>query len=1313
MPEDEIQRLIYRVEMDDAGYVRGIESLSASTQKFSQAQEQANQKLKANETELKTASDITETARKRLEQYTGTNEKYRLSLELNLKKAQDEQARLNNLVIQSRKDYEAATKAAQDFANTSQRAANLQPAGGKIPVPTVAAPPQAIPPIIPPIAFEDFDLSEILKLNIDEFDKLRIAIGLAEARMASLNAEDEEFKQLAPLVEKGKEALQQFDNASQKVAVSQGSIREQLRRGREELVRLEQAGQGATEQYFQLEKQVAKLTDQFQDQQQRIRILASDTKLLDFGKGAITAATSAFQAYTAVSILAGDQSEELQKKTMQLFAAMQLLQSLEQLSNLTRREGVLSTLALSGATSVYNTVVGTTTGALRTFRLALLGTGIGAAVIAIGFLVKKYIDWKNAIAEANAEQKALQEINEKAIDSYAAQVTSLTILKNKLSDLTVPEKERIALAVEYNKTADAGNTINVKQIENIDLLNSAIDRQIAKIKERALAEAAASAASEKASVFLKAQAKLVSDFPSLNFSVEQIDKFQEQLRQGTLDITQFTKQQHAEFIAAITSGDLKALINSKKEFDQFTKIAAGVALPTPPPPTGGGKGGGGVQAIKDDFEQRKKALQEAIKDLQQTEFDTEIKVRKEFADKLKAAIDDINKDKGLKPAERKELISLTTTLNTGELDKALEDLRKKRIDAQNKLNDELKNLEQKNTQDRINLLQDEFQRRKELIDFNEQKELQDAQDAQADRIAALDLNRLLIGEQAYQDAKADIISKGEQQALLIQQRFAQQRQDLAADTFQKLLKAYDDAIFQSDLVRDKQILADLQVQLRLYQAGKISFEEFQKAITKIQKDAIAEREAADLQTEKNKLAALDNELSQIEDKYSEHYKNLKKQRDDLEKDITTKETKAVTDTPDPNTKQVETINDYVTAVAGLADAVVQFWAKANEAERNALDRSIAIQTERVNAAQRIAERGNAQYLKAEEDRLNELQIKRENAARRQLAIDAALQASQILVGITGAISKIATPGIGAAEVIAEIAIIVAALATGYGLVKSLQGNQPRLKEGTPYLQREGHKPGVDTIPAWLTEGEAVIPQEKNKKYKKSVEAIYHGKVPADVLNEFVENYVNKNILNEKQIKSDTKNNTVVNRSTSNIDNNSVSNKSVNTYNNFVENIKKIPAKVLETFIEKQYTEKVNKYSSEVLRNIIENYEHSERDNINNERVNKVSERTIKDLNKSVSIEHLNKFIDTHHTIKPVPLPDYQRIKEVAEIKLSHDGKLAGLIVEQNKKLDENTEVNKQVLRAMKTMGIHFNWDKNGVELSLMEALEKREKDKKS
>jgi hypothetical protein len=1180
MPANDIEKVIYKLELDGSGYIQGVESLSASTARFTKEQEAANATLKTNEAALKANTDRLARARKDLEDYNGTNARYRKQLENDVKSAEKDQQQLTELVDKNRIAYEKATQAASDFANVARKATEVQGGAGRVPIPS------AVPsPVIPNLqqALNNIslgDLPDTLERTIPEFEALRKVIGLAEERMKSLNEEDEEFKQLAPIVAKSKEALQLYDDATKKTTGSQQSLRAQLRQAREELVRLEQAGKGATKEYFELEKQTAKLTDEFADQQQRIKILSSDTKALDFGKGAITAATSAFQAYTSIAILAGDESQELQKKTMQLFAAMQLLQAVEEICNLTRREGVLATLAQSAAQSIYTAVVGTSTGALKAFRLALLGTGIGAAVIAIGYLVVKYNELKAAQEKAALQQKLAKEITEEAVQGFATEVTHLELIKRKLDDLTIPQIERIRLAKEYNKTADEGNQIDLKQIDNIGLVNQAIDKQIGKIKERAFARAAENVIAKRAeAVFLaeeEARANvrittIVQPGKKQNLMEAYVDGIEQQ--------TAIARQVDTDPKVIKARDELNAALNAGFKF-----ITADT-LTGPQKPTTDTK-----SHIENVFlEERRKQI-DKLNELNRKAVEDEKTIRKQFADDLVTEdlrIQKLLKDKKLTKPQAETLKVEAAKINTVELNKALEDFNKKIADARKKLNDELKDLQNKSIQDSINLVQDEFQRRSALIEFNEQKEIQDARDNIQDRLDALELDRLLIGEENYQAARAEIVDTGEQNILNITEKYANERQDLSADIFKKALDTAQKILDEQLTEVDEETAEKIKAQKRLLDSGAINYEQFQKAITKIQKDEKAKRDKARLEELRAELDAINARLEAVTD--GEEREQLLARQRSTRSQIAEIESKV--DTTDPGEKKKETLTAYVESVGQLTDAVISFWQKANEAEQKALDRSIEIQQKRVDAAQRIAERGNAQYLKEEEDRLKELEIKRENAARRQLAIDAALQASQILVAITGAVAKIATPGIGIAETIASIAVIVGSLATGYGLVKSLQGNQPHLAEGTTFVQRGKHPQGRDTIPAWLDEGEAVMPKETNKQYKKSIEAIYHGKVPANVMNTFVENYV--------------------------------SNK-----------------------------------------------------------------------------------------IKPLPTPNYEKIKHTAEMSVTHDGRLASMVSDQNRLIAENNDLQRQTLRAMKSMAVNVNMDRNGIAIMVNEFLDQMEIDKR-
>ncbi len=185
---DEIQRTIYKLEIDDSAYTKGIDSLTASTQKFSQQQDIVNKKLQELKIALKAASDAVIAQQRELDNAnTGIINQRQTAL----KAAQAEQAKLTDLVKQTEIEYQKATKLATDFANSTAKVGQ-----GRIPLPPVT--PQQIPQLIPP---GGTGLGEAVGASAAEFEQLRGAIAAAELALSQMNQESEEFKALAPAVE--------------------------------------------------------------------------------------------------------------------------------------------------------------------------------------------------------------------------------------------------------------------------------------------------------------------------------------------------------------------------------------------------------------------------------------------------------------------------------------------------------------------------------------------------------------------------------------------------------------------------------------------------------------------------------------------------------------------------------------------------------------------------------------------------------------------------------------------------------------------------------------------------------------------------------------------------------------------------------------------------------------------------------------------------------------------------------------------------------------------------------------------------------
>ena len=106
----------------------------------------------------------------------------------------------------------------------------------------------------------------------------------------------------------------------------------------------------------------------------------------------------------------------------------------------------------TAAQKVYTLVVGTTTGALKALRIALVATGLGALVVALGFVISKIMEMESATEKMERAQRKLNSAFEASNQIYKDQisliddVTKSNILRAKIAgksekELRVIEKE--------------------------------------------------------------------------------------------------------------------------------------------------------------------------------------------------------------------------------------------------------------------------------------------------------------------------------------------------------------------------------------------------------------------------------------------------------------------------------------------------------------------------------------------------------------------------------------------------------------------------------------------------------------------------------------------------------------------------------------------------------------------------------------------------------------------------------------------------------------------------------------------------------
>lgn len=837
-------------------------------------------------------------------------------------------------------------------------------------------------------------------------------------------------------------------------------------------------------------------------------------------------------------------------------------------------------------------------------RIANIIPGLGiASLVAIiaGPVIGAFKDWFDSITKTNDSLKILQKATEESFSGGGAAFVEATEnvselrLNVELAKQGFIDKE--AVVNQYNttmgKTAGTVKTLDEVEQKLVEHGDAYIQMMLLKAAAHFALEKAAKAAFEaeeksrkKAEEFLTTGEKAISFFGGLSSApgtvpgVQQAEAVAKAARKAAAE-----REKRAAIQESEDAKNTFAAIAKK-----FQEDAAKIAkehdfnfLPPPPPPPAGPR-----KVIVNIYEQELQKLKADIAKVNEKGFTDEASITQAIEEDFKKralAFEKAFKNKQLTKLQLNSLDRYLADLQELTLQQNLKLFREQKGAYLAQIETELNNLQLEENTKRIANIQNRFDEEREVILSETEKTINSLQQRRDKLITDILKNAAKSGLTAA-DIAPQVEKIKEVYARLFDdvEVFKNQRlQQLSFDIFEKISEDLQKSLKDKQFDVSSLSLIDIQKQTELLAAGKISFEQYQKELTRIAKeesDKRRENEIANLRIEiGRRQAELRNNRALSDDqqaKLLEEIRNREAQVNALEKADAT----GVKKNKDFNDK-LSNLVQYTQAIGNLAQNVISFWQQANAAESAALERSIALQQRRVDAAQRIAERGNAQYLKQEQDRLTDLNTQRENAARKQLGINAALQGSEILVSLISGIAQGAKLG-GALGAITSVAAIVAAIAGAFAIAQSLKPPTPTFFVGTKDTGRGGAMDSKGGFAATLHPNEAVIPASKNKAYKPAVNAIYDGTIPPETLNRFVTNY---------------------------------------------------------------------------------------------------------------------------HKIKSVPLPNYERIKDAAALHIGSDGRMSLLLSEQNKKMDENTLVQKQVLRALKSMGVNVNMDKNGIAVSVMEAVE--------
>lgn len=193
------------------------------------------------------------------------------------------------------------------------------------------------------------------------------------------------------------------------------------------------------DEFNMVAEEAGKLQDKLGDINKRVNTLASDTRKLDGFIGVAQGIAGGFAAAQGAMALFGSENEDLNKSLMKVQGSIALLNGVQEISKQLQKESAVMTNLNTAAQAAYSFVVGTSTGALKLFRIALAATGIGLIVIAIGALIANWDKLTEAISgsteelDRNAEEtrnniKAMQD-QQKVLQQRAKEDIALAIAR--------------------------------------------------------------------------------------------------------------------------------------------------------------------------------------------------------------------------------------------------------------------------------------------------------------------------------------------------------------------------------------------------------------------------------------------------------------------------------------------------------------------------------------------------------------------------------------------------------------------------------------------------------------------------------------------------------------------------------------------------------------------------------------------------------------------------------------------------------------------------------------------------------------------
>lgn len=227
-------------------------------------------------------------------------------------------------------------------------------------------------------------------------------------------------------------------------------------------------GEQGTKEFKDLTSQVGKMRKTIIDTD--LAVDGMSQNLAQAGTGAVMGLASGFELAQGSMAAFGVEGQAIEETLLRVQSAMAISQGLQGI-----REAIPSFRNLSNQVKNFGGSIMSSVKSLGAFQKAMIATGIGAIIAAVGLLAANWDTLKASIFGASEAQQANNAVTDTAIENAAEELSALDRLKKTINDENVSRQDKLSAVKDLQKEyPDLLTNVDAEKLSTQEL-NSVIE----------------------------------------------------------------------------------------------------------------------------------------------------------------------------------------------------------------------------------------------------------------------------------------------------------------------------------------------------------------------------------------------------------------------------------------------------------------------------------------------------------------------------------------------------------------------------------------------------------------------------------------------------------------------------------------------------------------------------------------------------------------------------------------------------------------------------------------------------------------------